>query len=119
MAEARVPTIFDYLAAVRRGVPLDEKRVAPLPASSHFFDPPTSREAEAAVTDSGQRVTHAERVLDAVRTRPGLCAAHYGELTGLGRVEAARRLSDLKALGHVVRCDDDTWRPVAEQPRLL
>ena len=76
---------------------------APYPPASHALDPLTSREAESSVTESGKRATHMRIVLLAVRGAPGRCAAELGEVTGLGRVEAARRLSDLKAVGLVER----------------
>lgn len=67
----------------------------------HATDPQTSYEAAAAVTGSGKRVAHCATVLAAVRRYPGRTAGELGEVTGLGRVEAARRLSDLKARSDV------------------
>jgi hypothetical protein len=67
----------------------------------HATDPRTSYEAAAAVTQGGKRGAHCAAVLAAVRRYPGRTAGELGEVTGLGRVEAARRLSDLKRLGEV------------------
>lgn len=57
-------------------------------------DPPTSAIAEANVTASGKRRTHGQRVVDAVLTHPGLVGTEVGEATGLGQIEAMRRLAD-------------------------
>lgn len=69
--------------------------------SYHRFDPVTSIEADLRHSQSGKKQRHADLVLAAVTARPGRTAAEYGELTGLGRYEAARRLSDLKFKGVV------------------
>jgi hypothetical protein len=74
-----------------------------LPPATHRWDARTSLEAELAITTSGKRQRHADLVLAEVRAFPGLTAHDYGERTGLGRVEAARRLSDLKFAGRVQR----------------
>jgi hypothetical protein len=57
--------------------------------------------AEERHTENGKRATHAARVLDAVLAKPGHTADEIGDYTGLGRHEAARRLSDLKSKGQV------------------
>lgn len=86
----------------------------------HRNDPLTSHLA--ALQHEPKRATHEAMVVRAVTQHPGLTAAHYGELTGLGRVEAARRLSDAKEAGHVRRTGRITyqgssqslWFPVEE-----
>jgi hypothetical protein len=55
----------------------------------------TSRQAEARVTASGQRATHCERVLDAIRAEPGSTSAELARYLGMERHEVARRCSDL------------------------
>jgi hypothetical protein len=88
------------------------------PPASGRDDPATSYDAEAAVTGSGKRRTHAEMVLAWVTRHPGLVAPYYGTVTGLGHVEAQRRLSDLKARGLVRQGARQgrymTWWPVIE-----
>lgn len=73
------------------------------PQATHSSDPITSYLAELEVTASGRRATHQALVLALVTRFPGLCAEQVGEQTGLGRTEAARRLSDVKNLGFVRR----------------
>ena len=68
-------------------------------SQSSATNPRTSFEAEFNHTLSGKRLTHCELVLSSLLERPGRTAEEYGERTGLGRVEAARRLSDLKGAG--------------------
>lgn len=53
------------------------------------------------MTASGRRAGHAEAVLAAVVACPGMTAPEVGDMTGLGHVEAQRRLSDLTRLGRV------------------
>lgn len=67
----------------------------------HTTDPVTSYEAAAAVTQSGKRASHCDLVLAAVIGQPGMTAGELGDRTGLGRVEAARRLTDLLRLHRV------------------
>lgn len=69
------------------------------PQATHTSDPITSYLAELEVTASGRRATHQALVLALVTRFPGLCAEQVGEQTGLGRTEAARRLSDAKNKG--------------------
>ena len=60
-------------------------------------DPSTSRAAALANLDTirGNR----QVVMKAVIDRPGLTAGELGDATGLGHIEAQRRLSDLKNQG--------------------
>jgi hypothetical protein len=67
------------------------------------MDPVTSIEADLRHSESGKKQRHTDLVFAAVQARPGRTAAEYGEITELGRVEAARRLSDLKFAGRVQR----------------
>ena len=71
------------------------------PPVSHKHDPSTSKEGAREVTRSGRRASQANRVMDAVRTFPGLTAGEIGTITELGHVRAQRRLSDLKNLDKV------------------
>lgn len=88
----------------------------------HATDPITSHLA--ALHSEPSRKTHEALVLRAVTDSPGLTAAHYGDMTDLGRVEAARRLSDLKDAGHVRRTgriqyrgsSQSLWFPTAPLP---
>ena len=78
---------------------------------AHRRDPAPSHEAAEAITDSGARGRQAEQVLALVRALPGRtagelasesrCAIVGGQRMPLDRVQVARRLSDLKAAGHV------------------
>lgn len=70
---------------------------------AHTHGPETEREAAALVTNSGKRETHGRRILAAVRTCPGSTAGELGYYTGLGDVEARRRLYDLWRRGLVTR----------------
>ena len=72
------------------------------PPATHAGDPATAHAAEAAVTASGRRLSHAQLVLTTVERNPGRTAKEYGALTLLGHIEAQRRLSDLKNNGEVV-----------------
>lgn len=64
-------------------------------------DPATSHEAAQRITETGKRLTDADRCLDVVRHHPGLTAAEIGRDTLLGHIAAQRRLSDLKNAGAV------------------
>ena len=93
------------------------------PPAVHRADPPTAYEAEARHERSGKRASHAAQVLRAVQSNPGLTAAHYGDITGLGHIETQRRLSDM---GEVVKGSRGlygqrpmvTWWPAQAQARL-
>lgn len=75
------------------------------PPASHRDDPCTSKDAEAAVTCSGQRERNKRRVLGVVRAHPGLTALEYHErhLSDMEKQEPRRRLTDLKNVGLVLR----------------
>lgn len=75
----------------------------------HRNDPRTSVEADFNHRASGKTETHQNLVLAEVRAQGGMCAEEIGERTGLGRVEAARRLSDLKDRGLVERGERVTY----------
>ena len=94
------------------------ERLTTWPPATGRDDPATSFDAEAAVTGSGKRRTHAEMVLAWVETAPGRTAPEYGAATELGHIEAQRRLSDLRAKGLVRQGDRQgryvTWWPVIE-----
>jgi hypothetical protein len=64
---------------------------------------PTSREARRDGVASGRIHSHSLTVLNTVRTYPSLTAGELGDVTGLGRVEVARRLSDAFRAGRVVK----------------
>ena len=78
----------------------------------HASDPITSHLA--ALQSDSKRATHMAKVLRAVTEQPALTAEHYGEITGLGRTEAARRLSDLKVEGHVHRTGRITYHGTSQ-----
>jgi hypothetical protein len=84
------------------------------PKATHREDPPTSREAEARVTELGTRAAHAAAVLAEVVARPGLSARELAERVTLGPgvfsadpherlYQVRRRLSDLRGLDRVRR----------------
>ena len=73
------------------------------PPASHRNDPATSRQAEAAITQSGARQTQAELVLDLVREHGGLTSAELTQFCDLDRWQIARRLPDLEANGLVIK----------------
>ena len=81
----------------------DLLRAREFPPAVHTGDPETAVEAERTHTSSGKRATHLALVLKAITETPGLTAAEVGERTGLGHVEAQRRLSDLKRMHHVLQ----------------
>ena len=85
-------------------------------------DPQTSGLAADEHDARGSRARHADLVLASVHSLTGLTAGEYGERTGLGHIEAQRRLSDLKN-AHLVRAGEPrrcgvkgsrmvTWFPV-------
>lgn len=90
----------------------------------HASDPITSHLA--ALQHESKSRTHEALIVAAVTASLGLTAEEYGEITQLGRTEAARRLSDAKADGHVTRAGRTTyhgtsqslWWPVAAQMRM-
>lgn len=69
------------------------------PPASRRTDPATSRQAEAAVTASGARLTQAELVLGMVRMHGGMASAEQSMHCELDRFQIARRLPDLEANG--------------------
>ena len=76
------------------------------PPASHRNDPATSHEAEAAVTKSGQRATHALLVLRELKANPaGLTAPEIAAMLRLEIYQVRRRLTDLKDAGLVERTD--------------
>ncbi len=77
------PGLFDLPPATRRG------------------DPSTSRMAELAISLNSTRKTHCQRVLAAVKRRPGLTYVELARECGLERHEVMRRLSDLEHSGFV------------------
>ncbi len=69
--------------------------------TSHTHDPPTSREAEEKITESGTRERHSAIVLELVRRFPGRTAIELQHqqsgLNWLDEYQIRRRLVDLKA----------------------
>lgn len=74
----------------------EQLSLAPVKTLYRATDAHTSGQAADGHDASGRRVRHSEMVLSAVRDNPGRTAAEIGYLTGLGHIEAQRRLSDLK-----------------------
>src|SRR3990167_1469000 len=72
------------------------------PPMSRSSDPPTSDIAESKHIKSGKRKRNCDLILDAIKNNPDCTSAELGELTGLDRVEAARRCSDLRAARLVI-----------------
>ena len=72
---------------------------------THCNDPAPAKEAARQMHKSGAARLHREMVLQAVRDYPGATAPEVGRVTGLGHIEAQRRLSDLKNSGEVLRGD--------------
>jgi len=66
-----------------------------MPPVSHRHDPDTSREAEEAITSSGQRASDADIVLRCVRAYPGLTGSEIAKTLGWDLYKVRRRLSDL------------------------
>ena len=92
--------------------------------NAHITDPLTSYKAVAEHDVKGNM----RRVLTCVQTAPGGTKVEYGEMSGLGEFEAARRLSDLKRDGFVFvegtacppeRARMSRWWPVLSQGALL
>jgi len=69
------------------------------PPVSRRENPETSHEAEAVITQTGKRQTHAAKVLEIIIDHPGLVTGVIGEMSGLGQMETRKRLSDLKNRG--------------------
>tara|TARA_Y100000310_G_C20683671_1_gene817628 strand:- start:2884 stop:3252 length:369 start_codon:yes stop_codon:yes gene_type:complete len=65
-------------------------------ARAHRDDTAPAQQAAAKHNRTGKAGAHAQIVLRCVKATPGLTAAEIGQRTGLGHVEAQRRLSDLK-----------------------
>src|SRR3990167_964275 len=63
---------------------------------SRNSDPSTSDIAEANHIKSGKRKRNCDLILEAIKANPDCTSAELGELSGLDRVEAARRCSDLR-----------------------
>ena len=68
---------------------------------SHAMDTVSAHDAAEYMEKSGKATLHRAKVIRAVAEKQGLTAAEIGELTGLGHVEAQRRISDLKNDGVV------------------
>jgi len=96
---------------------------------SHHHDPLTSHDAAEQHHTSGKRATNKATCLKAVISQPGHTSAEIGEITGLGRHEAARRLADLRNDGLVrqegrrkclvCRNSSVLWYPKAEKQGVL
>ena len=78
-----------------------ERGIESMPLS-RASDPETSRIAAALNTTS--RI-HADLILAIVRLNPYRTAAELGEITGLGHIECARRLPELRSRGHLINGD--------------
>jgi len=89
-------------------------------------NPLTSYQAEAAINADGSRQTHAATILAIIRNSPGLTTGEVGEASGLGQMEARKRLSDNKNAG-LIRSgrsrvwpqsgrQQSTWWPVMLEP---
>ena len=76
---------------------------------SRTHNPVTSHIAAEKMIASGKQETHMILVLRYLRDLPGQTAGQYGELTGLGHIEAQRRLSDLKREGLVFQGEAKLW----------
>ena len=63
---------------------------------SHANDTVTAHEAAEWMQKSGKAKIHKAQVLAAVADLQGQTCAEIGEITGLGHIEAQRRVSDLK-----------------------
>lgn len=73
------------------------------PARSRDADDDTSHEAAERMNRSGKAGRHCQMVLKAVAGHPHCTAGEIGELSGLGHIEAQRRLSDLYRAGEVAK----------------
>jgi predicted ArsR family transcriptional regulator len=85
------------------------------PPASHRNDPETSHEAEAVITQTGKRQTHATKVLGIVTAHPGLTTGAIGEISGLGQMETRKRLSDLKNRGLARQGQPRIWHGSGRQ----
>lgn len=92
------------------------------PPAARSADPRISREAEAKFTESGGRKTQAGRILEAIRTCPGMTADELAMKIDLNTYKVRKRTSDLKNLGVVYQRGTRTgndgfrqgcWWPVA------
>ena len=100
----------------------------PWPPATRTTDPPPSHDAEARVTRTGRRQSHAERLRAYVVDHPGLTSRELGNgrLAGIDRYAAARRLADLQTLAMVRKGGErqvqgrmhSTWWPVDTQGAL-
>jgi len=99
------------------------------PPVSRPSNPESSREAEAAINESGKRKSHADVILEVVTAWPGLVTSVVCERSGLGQMEGRKRLSDLKAKGLIkagplliyepTNRRQTTWYPVKPGGQLL
>lgn len=95
------------------------------PRLARGTDPDTSHAAAERQIRSGRRDSNKRRLWDAVVERPEMTSAEYARLTGIDRVEAARRLADLKNDGKIAQLPQRycsvkgtlamTWGPVWPQ----
>ena len=96
-----------------------------LPPVARSKDPSTSYAGAAEVTDSGRRVTHATRILAAIRAHPGKTSGEYAELVHMELNVCEKRVSDLKNQSLVYPEGkaqyhgnwQRRWWPVPEEPR--
>ena len=68
---------------------------------SHRNDTTPAHAAAEAMQRSGRAKYHRELVMAVLRKQQGLTGPEIGRLTGLGHIEAQRRVSDLKNAGLV------------------
>lgn len=68
---------------------------------SHSRDTIPAHEAAEYMTRSGKALRHKARIIEFISKNQGMTAAEAGKLTGLGHIEAQRRISDLKNDGLV------------------
>ena len=85
------------------------------PPVSRRENPETSQEAEAVITQTGKRQTHATKVLGIVTAHPGLTTGAIGEISGLGQMETRKRLSDLKNRGLARQGQPRIWHGSGRQ----
>tara|TARA_Y100000310_G_scaffold171370_1_gene171551 strand:+ start:307 stop:648 length:342 start_codon:yes stop_codon:yes gene_type:complete len=88
----------------------DPDHLAVFPPASYADDPVTSHEAEAVHTATGVRQTHAGKLLEIVRVRPGLITSELGEVSELGHMETRKRLSDLKNMNLIYQGQARMWQ---------
>ena len=91
--------------------------------ASHKDDPDSAIQAEVYMNQSGKRFTHQETVTAFVKAAPGRTAAEIGYLSGMGHIEAQRRLSDCSGVtvvkGKIKKCPINktsmvTWYPTED-----